>query len=263
MCKKEKILGINIRNARKSKKMTLKELGDKVNLSEQAIGQYERAERQPSIIMLAEIANALNVGILDLLKNCYKEISSLPRHSSDDENLLKNKKFQTYGEAIKKSREEKKMSLKDLSFKSSTSIENLKEIETNMRKPSLRELINISKALNVSVGALGKNDPTIKSLKQLSSEVSKKADEAYSKYLLTASNDFYPLFILILTYMKNSKGYEPPLDCTLTDEVTEEDLQKDNNLLTTSEIENIINKVTDLVEFEIYKIKNSRDNSQN
>ena len=45
-------IGENIRNIRKKKNLTLKDLGNIINLSEQAIGQYERGERQPNISIL-------------------------------------------------------------------------------------------------------------------------------------------------------------------------------------------------------------------
>lgn len=60
-------IGENIRNARKNKKLTLKELGNIINLSEQAIGRYERGERQPNINILNKIAIALNVSVNDLI----------------------------------------------------------------------------------------------------------------------------------------------------------------------------------------------------
>ena len=59
----------NIRRLRKQKKLTLKQLGNIVHLSEQAIGQYERGERTPNIKILQQIANALGVDINDLAEN--------------------------------------------------------------------------------------------------------------------------------------------------------------------------------------------------
>lgn len=60
-------IGENIRNIRKKKNLTLKDLGNIINLSEQAIGQYERGERQPNISILNKIAIALDVSIIDLI----------------------------------------------------------------------------------------------------------------------------------------------------------------------------------------------------
>ena len=62
-------IGENIRRLRKQKKLTLKQLGNIVHLSKQAIGQYERGERTPNIKILQQIANALGVDINDLAEN--------------------------------------------------------------------------------------------------------------------------------------------------------------------------------------------------
>lgn len=61
-------VGEKIRTLRKSKKLTLKALGSKVGLSEQAIGQYERGDRKPSIETLTNIATALEVDLSDILE---------------------------------------------------------------------------------------------------------------------------------------------------------------------------------------------------
>lgn len=166
MYKQAKKIGINIRKFRKEKKMTLKELGLKVNLSEQAIGQYERGERQPSLNTLYHICSALEINLNDLLET-----------NTEVEKLKKFNKIQELNE-------EKK----------------LKEIE----------LAKIS------------------------------------------------LFNSIIEYMINNNNYKMPFKFSSTFEITNEDLNVYKALLTTTEIDNIIEKVTDLIEFEIYKIKNSR-----
>ncbi|MDU5251189.1 helix-turn-helix transcriptional regulator [Clostridium perfringens] len=60
-------IGNKIRTIRKSKKITLKELGSKVGFSEQAIGQYERGDRHPTIETIKNIAAALDVPVSELL----------------------------------------------------------------------------------------------------------------------------------------------------------------------------------------------------
>lgn len=52
-----------IRNYRKRKKLTMKELGQKVGVSEQAISQYERSIRTPNVITLQKICSELNLPI--------------------------------------------------------------------------------------------------------------------------------------------------------------------------------------------------------
>lgn len=60
-------IGIKLRTIRKNNKLTLKQLGELVGLSEQAIGQYERGDRNPSIDILNKIAAALGITVNDLL----------------------------------------------------------------------------------------------------------------------------------------------------------------------------------------------------
>lgn len=58
--------GEKIRKIRKQQKLSMKELGKRIGLSEQAISQYERGVRNISLEVLYAIANALNVSIEDL-----------------------------------------------------------------------------------------------------------------------------------------------------------------------------------------------------
>lgn len=57
---KEMIIGNTIRELRNAKELTMKELGERVGLTESAIGMIERGERNPSIDKLPVIAKALN-----------------------------------------------------------------------------------------------------------------------------------------------------------------------------------------------------------
>lgn len=61
-------IGMNIRSLRKQNKMSSKELADRIGLkSAQAILQYERGEREPSLETIKDIANALEVSLSKLL----------------------------------------------------------------------------------------------------------------------------------------------------------------------------------------------------
>lgn len=62
-------IGSKIRELRKHKNLTQKDLGNKVGLSEQAISQYERDERQPNLEILNKIAKALETTIAELMSN--------------------------------------------------------------------------------------------------------------------------------------------------------------------------------------------------
>lgn len=56
-------VGAKIREIRKLKKITMKQLGAKVGVTEQAIGQYERNQRTPTPQKLKKIAEGLEVPI--------------------------------------------------------------------------------------------------------------------------------------------------------------------------------------------------------
>ncbi|HEY5576415.1 MAG TPA: helix-turn-helix domain-containing protein [Clostridiaceae bacterium] len=60
-------IGENIRKKRKDAGLTMKQLSEKVGLSVQAIGNYERGDREPSFEILNKISLALNSTISDFL----------------------------------------------------------------------------------------------------------------------------------------------------------------------------------------------------
>ena len=63
------ILANNIRAERNRKKYTQAMLAEKINVSESTISLIERSIQTPSIFVVLDIANALNIDINDLLKN--------------------------------------------------------------------------------------------------------------------------------------------------------------------------------------------------
>lgn len=84
--------GDNIRRIRKHRKLTLKELGEGVGLSEQAIGQYERGERTISIEILKKIAFALDVNLSELLDECTEKVYKELKDYTTDELLAEIKR---------------------------------------------------------------------------------------------------------------------------------------------------------------------------
>jgi len=62
-----KSLGSNIRARRALAKMTQRDLAEKVDCSERHIGQIENGKNVPSLALVVGIANALNVGIDQLV----------------------------------------------------------------------------------------------------------------------------------------------------------------------------------------------------
>lgn len=80
-------LGERIRTIRKNKKITLKELGVMIGVSEQAIGQYERGERELKFKTLLLIAKALGVPVSELLNEECEGNNELLRLIIDKKNL--------------------------------------------------------------------------------------------------------------------------------------------------------------------------------
>lgn len=60
-------IGKQIRIARKRAGLTQKELGEKLNISQAAIGQFENEKSNPNLKTIQKIANVLNIHWLDLL----------------------------------------------------------------------------------------------------------------------------------------------------------------------------------------------------
>lgn len=69
MTENSETLGQRIRKYRKYNGLTMKELGEHLNLSEQAISQYERNKRTPSIDTLNKIAVILDVPLSEFIPN--------------------------------------------------------------------------------------------------------------------------------------------------------------------------------------------------
>lgn len=88
-------VGENIRRIRKEKKISAKELGEKIGCSGNAILLYERNERKVTVEMLNEISNALEVKPNDL----YDSIGS---YFDDTLNVNQIKKDLNKAESISK-----------------------------------------------------------------------------------------------------------------------------------------------------------------
>lgn len=68
------MLGENIRKYRKRKKLSLRDLGDKLGLSHTAIDKYEKNKLIPNSTTLIKLANIFEVKVADLFKNPQEEI---------------------------------------------------------------------------------------------------------------------------------------------------------------------------------------------
>ena len=71
-----------LRDIRKRRKMTMKELGEKVGVTESAIQQYEVQKRKPDYELLLKLSEALECTVDDLLHG-QSEVESLPDDLED------------------------------------------------------------------------------------------------------------------------------------------------------------------------------------
>lgn len=67
---KFKQIGDNIRKAREAKRLSQEELAFLINSARNYIGCIERAEKFASVTMLKKIADALDLKLADLFKEC-------------------------------------------------------------------------------------------------------------------------------------------------------------------------------------------------
>lgn len=65
-----RIIGYNIRTARKAAHLTQEQAAEKAGISLLHFGRIERGEREPSIRLLTQIASALHTSTYALLQGC-------------------------------------------------------------------------------------------------------------------------------------------------------------------------------------------------
>lgn len=70
----QEILGRVIRRERQARDMTIKELGEKANLSEIYVGEIERGQKYPSAKVLESLAKALDLDLAELFELFAEEI---------------------------------------------------------------------------------------------------------------------------------------------------------------------------------------------
>ena len=74
MAELEEIIGKVVRRERQDRRLTIKELGDKADLSEIYVGEIERGQKYPSSNVLESLARALELDMADLLEFMAEQI---------------------------------------------------------------------------------------------------------------------------------------------------------------------------------------------
>lgn len=80
--KPEQLLGRRIRELRKTRKLTIEQLAERIGINDKYFGSVERGEQNPSFKVLTEVARALEVELPDLFRF---------EHVEDDEKVLRRK----------------------------------------------------------------------------------------------------------------------------------------------------------------------------
>ena len=126
------MIGESIKQARKSKGLSQKELGERLHVSQAMIAQYEKGSRNPKIETVKKIADALNVPF---------------------EYLMYGNQEKT-GENIRYYRDRQELSVEELSEKTNIPLERLKAYESDLDTPTEEEIFKISQALFLMPGEL-------------------------------------------------------------------------------------------------------------
>jgi len=77
----------NLRRFRKSRKITMKELGDLVGVSESMISYYEKGTRAPSFEILLKLGEVLDCSVSDLIGDSHSH-SDEESYLSDPESIM-------------------------------------------------------------------------------------------------------------------------------------------------------------------------------
>ena len=121
--------GEKIRKIRKSKNLSMKQLGNLVNLSEQAISQYERGLRKISLENILKISEVLQVPLKELYIAEDEEINKVLKRLPNTENMNKLEKVLIHVDMDKEMDKKLKESVTEEEYKKIKHDELLKDIE--------------------------------------------------------------------------------------------------------------------------------------
>lgn len=131
----------NLSYLRRKRNLTQKAIADLLELSPQAIGLYEKGDREPSLINLIKLARFFCISIDDLLEKDLRPTGTV---------LSRNLKYLRKREGYRQEDMARLLGYRD---KSSYCL-----IEGGGTKPSIENLVNISEYFGVTVDDLLKKD---------------------------------------------------------------------------------------------------------
>lgn len=139
----KKRIGERIKERRKEKGLTQKQLAKELQLSQKQISKYENNESQPPIDQLQKLTEILEVSADWLLTDTIEFTETITRIEAIDPNSL--------GGRIRKARQEKNLIQRELSEKIDIKLSKLNQIERNIgRKPEIELIEKIAQVLDTS-----------------------------------------------------------------------------------------------------------------
>lgn len=127
-------IGNNIRNIRKEKGLTLKQIADILGCSPQLISQYESGKRQPKLETKKKIADALNCQVSDI-----------------DESLYINRRIPYFAYALEELRIERSLTQKELAKELHVKEQNIVDWENGEREPYFHTVERIADYFGTSL----------------------------------------------------------------------------------------------------------------
>lgn len=255
-------IGNRIKELRTKKGLTQKELSEKCGLSKNGLWNYENNKRTPSIETLTNIAMALNVSLSTLLET---------------ETTFTNKVINLYDNTICKNCDAENtlelicelvdidLNTLTLSIKNNEDISDLylSEMLKQIYKEYPNEFIDFIKenynvmldkhliCFNACKEIINKKnvDEALEKALNLAQE-GQKVSESWRNAVIKIESDPKYLLYTIMNYLENTESY---FSYFFVDVLN----NKDPNIpyLTDEQIKDIVNKVTELVKYELYKLE--------
>lgn len=76
------MVGRNIRKFRENKQMTQEDVAEKLNVSRQAVSNWETEKTQPDIESLQKLAQVLEVSVEELIYGTKRELTTVVNHNT-------------------------------------------------------------------------------------------------------------------------------------------------------------------------------------
>lgn len=171
------MIGNRIKQFRKEKGLTQKELANKLNVAEITIRKYESGDREPKLEQLEKIASALDIEFLDLM-------------SANQQKLFYLNEAQRYLNEVLSSENHPATSLMDILLSVITHISQVAPVNsTELEKDDIEYLKSIEKVFSKLNDSLILADDNLEDYKALMKSIEIFIQENYREYFLKHYQD--------------------------------------------------------------------------